>query len=351
MEQNPTQKKNKKKGNKKLRTILTMAALAIVIAGAAVAYSVLSARSTADGMLYVRAEMTKQDVADSLNVHFGKKFADKVMLLTTYRDFEPARRSGAYRITKGMTAVEAWRMLVSGRQTPVKFTFNNLRTLDDFAQTADRQLAMSKEDILKFLTDSTHCANLGFNPQTIPAMLIPDTYEVYWAIKPEDLLKKMKGNFDNYWTETRVNQAEKLGLSPVDVATLASIVEEETAAKDERGTVARLYLNRLHKGMPLQSDPTVKFAIGDETLRRITLEHLKTESPYNTYIHQGLPPGPIRLPEKSTLTAILNAPEHDYIYMCAKEDFSGRHNFTNNYATHINNAHRYQAELNRRGIK
>lgn len=156
---------------------------------------------------------------------------------------------------------------------------------------------------------------------------------------------------DRFWTDDRREKARKLGLTPVEVATLASIVEEESAKPDEYPAIARLYMNRLKKGMLLQADPTVKYATGNFALRRITGEHLRTPSPYNTYLHPGLPPGPLRTPSKSTIDRVLSAPAHTYLYMCAKEDFSGYHNFASDYATHTANARRYQKELNRRGIK
>ena len=167
----------------------------------------------------------------------------------------------------------------------------------------------------------------------------------------ESVVKKMLAHYCNYWSADRREKAKSMGLSPAEVSVVASIVEEETNKKDERPLVARLYLNRIKQGMKLQADPTVKFALGDFSLRRITLKHLYVESPYNTYINKGLPPGPIRIVNKATLDDVLNAPEHKYIYMCAKEDFSGYHNFAEDYATHRSNARRYQAELNRRNIK
>ena len=164
-------------------------------------------------------------------------------------------------------------------------------------------------------------------------------------------MSQVADSYKRFWTDERRAKARKLGLTPVGVATLASIVEEETAKADERPRVARLYLNRLNKGIKLQADPTVKFAIGDFAIRRISGRMLKTPSPYNTYIVVGLPPGPIRLVETATIDGVLDAPQHPYIYMCAKEDFSGYHNFATDYKSHIANARRYQAELNKRNIR
>ena len=205
--------------------------------------------------------------------------------------------------------------------------------------------------MLSILEDSAVCASYGKTTETITNILFPDTYEVYWNSTPKGLLNKLNGYYTQFWTAERTSKANKLGLSPDEVQILASIVEEETAKVDEYGKVARLYLNRLERNMPLQADPTVKYAIGDFSIRRITHAMLKTVSPYNTYQNIGLPPGPIRIVTKRTVDAVLNAPQHDYLYMCAREDFSGYHNFTASYTRHLANARRYQMELNRRGIK
>jgi UPF0755 protein len=165
------------------------------------------------------------------------------------------------------------------------------------------------------------------------------------------VVNKLVDSRDAFWTTERRAAAKKMGLTPVEVAIVASIVEEESNKADERPLIARLYLNRYFIGMKLQADPTVKFAVGDFSLRRITGKHLTIDSPYNTYRNQGLPPGPIRIAEKTAMDAVLNAPQHSYLYMCAKEDFSGRHNFAEDYATHLQNARRYQDALNQRGIK
>lgn len=355
MEKKKTSTKSKTKRQttkqKKKSTIILIAALAIILAGVALLLPLLTARANSDGMLYVRSDMTKEQLTDTIASHFGKDIASKVELLTAVRDIKPKYRAGAYTVDKGMNAISLWRKLSSKAQTPVKFTFNNTRTVEEFAEKASHQLEMKKEDLLKLLTDSTTCQQLGFNTTTIAAMCIPDTYEVYWAIEPLDLLQKLSRDYNRFWNDARVSKAQKLGLTKVEVSTLASIVDSETAYKPEKGTIARLYLNRLNAGMKLQSDPTAKFAVGDFSIKRITLEHIKTQSPYNTYYVNGLPPGPICMPEKATIDAVLNAPDNDYIYMCAKEDLSGSHNFTASYAEHQQNARRYQLELNRRGIE
>lgn len=336
--------------NNKLTKIITGSAVAVVIIAIAMALPFFFSGAESTKMVYIYPGMTETEFSDSLKANFGKSYASRVMLLDNYRKIVTEKHAGAYRIDEGMSPFRAWRKMSSGAQSPVKFTFNNVRTIDDFAKTASRQLCMTDSDILKMLTDSAVCASFGFNKQTIPAMLIPDTYEFYWTVKPEKMLEKMNESYKRFWNDSRKQKAAKLKLTPVEVSTLASIVEEETANSAEKGAVARLYMNRLQKGMKLQSDPTVKFAVGDPSLRRIMHKHLFINSPYNTYKFQGLPPGPIRLPEKATIDAVLNAPQHDYIYMCAKEDFSGSHNFTSNYAEHMRNARNYQAELNKRGI-
>lgn len=339
-----------KKNKTKLFVIITVLAI-IVVASAVFTVPFFSSGASKAKTIYIYPDMTESAFSDSLKADFGQAYARRVMILSNYRQIITPRHIGAYRVEKGMSPFELWRQLSSGTQSPVKFTFNNLRTVADFAESASRQLCMDKNDILRLLTDSASCASFGFTPQTVPTMLIPDTYEVYWSVKPEKLLEKMHDNYIRFWNDERKTKAKKLGLTPEEVVTLASIVEEETAYSPEKGKVSRLYLNRLSKGMKLQSDPTVKFAIGDFSLKRILHKHLAANSPYNTYAVQGLPPGPIRMPEKSTVNAVLNAPPHDYIYMCAKADFSGSHEFTASYAEHLRYARLYQAALNRRGIK
>ena len=304
-----------------------------------------------DGLVKVRRGSNIETVSDSLQASIDTKFGKRVATLLRLTGSDLSGRHGAFQVKKGDSPFTVMRLLRSGQPSGIKFTFNNVRTREEWAARVGDRFMMDKQEMLDALNDSAVCANYGKTVDNITAMLLPDSYEFYWDITPEQLLDRMHDYYDKFWTPERQAKAKALGLTPEQVSTIASIVEEETAKADERGKVARLYLNRVKTGMPLQADPTVKFAIGDFSIRRITLEMLRTNSPYNTYRNPGIPPGPIRLAEKSTLDAVLNAPEHNYTFMCAREDFSGYHNFTSSYAEHMANAHRYQTALNARGVK
>jgi len=260
-------------------------------------------------------------------------------------------KTGRYTIRPKMNNYDLLNSLRRGHQELVKVTFNNIRLKEELADRLAAQLMMDSRELTALLDDDACCDSMGFTPRTIQAMFIPNTYEVYWNISAEKLVQRMKREYDSFWTETRRNKAAKIGLSPVEVATLASIVEEESAVADEYPVIAGLYINRLHRGIPLQADPTVKYAVGDFTLSRILYEHLDVDSPYNTYLYGGLPPGPIRIPSITGLDAVLNCRKHNYLYMCAREDFSGRHNFAVTLSEHNRNANRYRTELNRLRIR
>lgn len=275
----------------------------------------------------------------------------RVKRLLSFYKFDSNVRVGAYRLHAGMTARQMALKLSRGSQSPIRVTFNNVRTLEQLAERVSGQLFFSKEELLALLYNDSVCADLGFTKATLPALFLPDTYEFYWTVTLESFLQKMKREYRIYWEGKREQQAKRWGLTPVEVATLASIVEEETNKRDEMGKVAGLYMNRLRKGMPLQADPTVKFAHGDFSLKRILNVHLTIESPYNTYRVTGLPPGPIRIPSKQAINAVLTHTPNGYFYMCAKEDFSGYHNFAVTLAEHQRNAIRYQQALNRLGIR
>jgi UPF0755 protein len=196
---------------------------------------------------------------------------------------------------------------------------------------------------VQFIATNRH----GFNKENILTMFIPNTYEVYYQTSPADLIERMYEEYEKFWSSDRRSKAEKLGFTPIEVSILASITQAESVKKDEAPIIAGLYINRLKKGMPLQADPTLVFAVGDFTLKRVLNEHKEIDSPYNTYMYPGLPPGPVNMPEIRSLDAVLNYTPSDYLYMCAKEDFSGRHNFTGDYRQHTNNAIKYQRALER----
>lgn len=299
--------------------------------------------------IYIPEGAGTEAIGDSLRTSLGDNFGSKVARLWSWQSGSPARAVGSYLVQPGDMAFMVSRMLLYNRQSPVKVTYNNIRTFDQLANRIGKQMMFSSDDF-KAACDSILGEN-GYTRETYAAAFLPDTYEFYWNASPEYVVERLVAHRDQFWNADRLEKAAALGLTPEEVTTLASIVEEETNKKDERPVVARLYINRLQKGMKLQADPTVKFAVGDFSLRRILNTHLRKDSPYNTYRNVGLPPGPIRIPTAETIDAVLDAPEHDYIYMCAKETFNGYHNFASSYSEHQANAKRYQQALNKRGIR
>ncbi len=255
---------------------------------------------------------------------------------------------GCYMISSDMTYLQFLQRVKRGEQVPVKLTLNYMRLPEQFASNVSKQLMVDSTEVMNFITDELKMADLGYAPEHLFALVVRNTYEVWWTVSVEKLMQRLVKENDAFWNanERRV-KAERLGLTIPEVITLASIVEEETNYQPEKSRVAGLYLNRLRKGVRLQSDPTVKFALKDFTLNRILFEHLKVDDPYNTYMYAGLPPGPIRLPSIATIDAVLNAEKHNYIYMCAHPDFNGTHNFAITLAEHNRNAAQYHIALKR----
>lgn len=260
-------------------------------------------------------------------------------------------KSGRYLLTDGMNNNQLVNLLRSGRQTPINVVFNNLRTKEDFAGKIAQQLELDSLEILEAMLDTSFLKPLGLNAFTISSLFIPNTYEFYWNTPIRSFLSRMVAEHHHFWNASRMAKARRLNLSQEQVVTLASIVEKETIKKSEQPIVAGLYLNRLKKGMKLQSDPTVIFALGDFTIRRVLKKDLKYDSPYNTYKYKGLPIGPISLPSIRAIDAVLNHEKHNYLFMCAKEDFSGFHNFAESALQHYANAAKYRKALNNKNIK
>ena len=264
-----------------------------------------------------------------------------------FKDYGNNIKPGAYKIQQGWSNSQLVNVLRSGAQTPVMVTFNSIRTREELAGKLARQLQSDSLSFLQLLRNDSISIKMGFKPETLPSLFIPNSYSIYWTTTPAGFLIRMKREYDIFWNEARKQKANAAGLTTDQVATLASIVQEESNKNDEKPVIAGVYLNRLRKNWPLQADPTIRFALGDFTIRRILTAQLTVDSPYNTYLKSGLPPGPINFPEISSLEAVLNYRVHDFFFFCAKEDFSGYHNFAKTLAEHNRNAQKYQAALNK----
>ena len=255
---------------------------------------------------------------------------------------------GRYVVKPSSTSVYVARMLNNGWQTPTRLVLSGtMRRKGEIARKIANQMLVDSAEVASALSDNALLAKYGFNSQNVFSLFIPDTYEMYWTASVEDILQKQKDAYDAFWTPENLSKAEKQGLTKEQVSILASIVKGETNYEPEMPTIAGVYLNRLHIGMPLQADPTVAFCF-DYQLNRVLNWHLKVDSPYNTYTHVGLPPGPIAVPTKACLEAVLNPEQHNYLFFCANADFSGRHAFASTLSEHNRNARAFQAELNRR---
>lgn len=343
--------------NKSVFKILGIIILVLALSGGSFAYYMYKAlygstyQITETTYLYINESKDFEDLCNQLSKIASAKDISRFRKLANYLDYPQYMKTGKYAVTPGMSQMQLVNVLRRGQQTSVKLTFNNIRLKTDLAERLAEQLMIGQDEILNLLNDSSYCQSLGFTTETINTLFIPNTYEVYWNISADRLFQRMKKEYDTFWSDSRKEKATKIGLTPIEVSILASIVEEETAAADEYPIVAGLYINRLKRNIPLQADPTVKFAVGDFSLQRILFQHLEVDSPYNTYKYAGLPPGPLRTPSIRGIDAVLNHMQHNYLYMCAKEDFSGRHNFAVTLAEHNRNADRYRAELNRRKIR
>ena len=301
--------------------------------------------------IYVPKDATESAIQDSLMNGLGEKMGRKVAKLRSMTKRDPAAAHGSYVVNPGERAYEVALRIARGRQTPVRITVTSARTLRDFTEKIGSKIEASPSDLYNAIDSIARTSDDFRTKEEVPAAVIPDTYEFYWNAPAASVAQKLISETERFWDSGgRREAARKLGLRPAQVATLASIVAEESSKPAEYPLIGRLYLNRLNRGMKLQADPTVKFALGDFNLRRIIAKHLSVPSRYNTYLYTGLPPGPIRIADKAVIDSVLNASPHNYIYMCAREDFSGYHNFAVSYEDHLRNARRYASELDRRGI-
>lgn len=297
--------------------------------------------------LYIPTGADFDQVKDSLYAHDLIQDRKSFEWIALKKEYPQHVKPGRYLLVDEMSNNEVVNMLRGGSQTPVKVTFNNMRDVPMLAGRIGSQIEADSLSIVEYLNDGNHLDQLGFNAQTIPALFLPNTYEFYWNTNAEKFVEKMKGEYDKYWNAERLDKAKAIGLSPVQVSILASIVDKETNKTDEMPKIAGVYLNRLRSGWLLQADPTLVFAVGDFELKRVLNVHKEVESPFNTYKYAGLPPGPICIPSLHSINAVLNAEKHNYYYFCAKDDFSGYHVFAKTLTEHNRNAQRYQRALSR----
>ncbi len=281
------------------------------------------------------------------NINHGWAFK----IYAKYLKLNSSIKAGRYRFEPEMSVVRIVRMLKLGEQQAVNVTFNNIRTLPDLAGRISSQLNVDSLELINYLNREDVAEKYGFNSQTLLSMFIPNTYQFYWNTTPERFVDRIYLEYNKFWNEDRKAKAEALNLSRLEVVTLASIIYEETKQTSEMARVAGVYANRLRIGMPLQADPTVKYAVGDFTLKRVLNKHLEYDSPYNTYKYRGLPPSPISMPSIAAIDAALSPEKHSYLYFCARPTFDGYHNFAKTLSEHNANARAYINELNRLKIK
>jgi UPF0755 protein len=265
--------------------------------------------------------------------------------LARFHDYDKNIIPGRYALQRNMTNVEAIRILQSGKRQAVNVTFTHVRLLEDLTEKITKNIGVSQTEFNEAMDDFISSNQEGFTRENVIGMFLPNTYQVYYNVLPEELIDRMLSEYKRFWNDERLAKAREIGLNPKEISTLASIVQAESVKPDEAPIIAGLYINRLKKDIPLQADPTLVFAVGDFTIKRVLNEHKAVDSPYNTYKYAGLPPGPINMPQISTIDAVLNYKKHTYIYMCAKEDFSGYHNFATTLTEHNKNARKYQNAL------
>ena len=301
-------------------------------------------------VLYIPLNSTYEQMLDTVSnavadMNSFKKVAQRANL---NEKFKPGR----YIFTPDKTNKELVRTLAMGWESPMMLTLSgNIRGLEKLSGILGKKLAADSAAFMEYLCMEDVWKSCGFNKENFMGMFLPNTYEVYWTITPEKFVERMKKEYEKFWNTERAAKAQQIGLTPQEVSVLASIVCEETNYGPEMPRVAGVYMNRLKKGMKLDADPTVKFALGDPTIKRILFRHLKVDSPYNTYKNQGLPPGPITIPSIKGIESVLGYEKHNYLYFCASPDMDGTHRFARTLVEHNRNAREYQAKLNKMKIR
>ncbi len=348
---------HKKKNGKKKKIIFTiLLILFLAIAGSAyVLYSIVLKPNvwTPNNEAVAITIPTGSDFEDAKRILYAKGLVVNRKYFEWWAEkkkYPQLVKPGKYLIKSGMSNNQLINMLRSGEQVPVQLIFNNVRDIYQMAQKVSQQIEADSASIVGLLTDSTYLTLIGMNAETASVLFIPNTYEMFWNTSAEGFVKRMHEEYIKFWSGNRTEKARLMNLTIPQVVTLASIVEKETNKDDEKPQIAGVYINRLKAGWRLQADPTVIYALNDYSIKRVLNKHKEVKSPYNTYLVAGLPPGPICIPSITSVDAVLNYSHHNYLFFCAKDDFSGYHVFASTNRQHAKNAKKYQAALNKMSV-
>lgn len=341
--------KRKRKNNKALKYIILLLAGCLLI-GLYFFFGPNTGSLSNGEYLYIHTGSKYEQVKQALKAGGFVREINSFDIIAKRAGYPKHIHPGKYHITRGMSNYSMARLLRGGRQTPVKLVINKIRTEQEFVNIISQNLEADSAVLWHMLKDTTYLSQFGLDTNTALCGVMPNTYQFYWNTSADGAFKKIEKNYARFWSGTRKQQAKKEGLTPIQAIIIASIVEEETNNNDEKPNIASVYINRYKKNMKLQADPTIKYALKDFGLRRITANILETSSPYNTYMNSGLPPGPICTPGIASINAVLSAPESKYLYFCEKGDGSGTHLFAATYEDHLKNARAYHQTLDERNI-
>jgi UPF0755 protein len=339
---------------RKLKKILVIGFIFIVFSGAVgsfIMYRIIFAPNLnidEHTHFYISTGSSFSDVVDILDEQELLQNKKTFIWLANKKNYTNHVRPGRYLLNASMGNNALINLLRSGRQDPINITFNNIRTKDQLAGEITRYLEADSLSMIKLMNDQEYLKDFGVSKETVMLLFIPNTYEFYWNTSAIQIFNRMYREYQRFWDDHRLARANTTGFTPEEVMIIASIVQSETTRTDEMSRIAGVYINRLQRNMLLQADPTVVFANGDFTITRVLHRHLAVDSPYNTYLYPGLPPGPISLPEPLVVDKVLEYEHHDFLYFCARDDFSGYHAFAKTYNEHLANARRYHRALNAR---
>jgi UPF0755 protein len=339
--------------SKTLIYILSISGLLVIIAGWLLYRDLFGINVKTKGekaLIYIPEKSTYYQAIDSVVEHLQIRNLKVLKWIAVKKKYPQNIKPGRYVIEKDLTYNGLINILRSGQQNPVNVTFNNIRTLNELAGKIGKQIYADSSQIMEYLADPDNYSKDGFTKDNVISIFIPNTYQLFWNTTPGQLYNRMLTEYHKFWNSDRLSRAREKNLDPIEVEILASIIDDEVAKPDEKPRIAGVYLNRLKRGIPLQACPTIKFALNDFTITRVLKKYLEVDSPYNTYKHNGFPPGPIGCPTIEGIDAVLNAEKHDFLYFAAKADFSGYHNFSRTLAEHNRYAAEYQRELNKRKI-